>query len=468
MKPVKYDVIVIGSGPAGESAALNATKHGRRAALIEDRPLVGGGCTHKGTIPSKALRHAVKQLMRFNSNTMFREIGDPRWLSYPRLLGTAENVIQKQVGMRTKFYARNRIDLYYGSARFTGPNTVAVALTEGVEELLEGDDIVIATGSSPYHPEDVDFNHPRVYDSDTILDMNHTPQSLIIYGAGVIGCEYASIFSGLGLKVDLVNTRERLLEFLDDEISDALSYHLRENGVMVRHREEYSAIVGDDRGVELHLQSGKRLRADALLFCNGRSGNTANLGLDNIGLEPDHRGQIKVDQRYQTAVENVYAAGDVVGWPSLASAAYDQGRSASASARGKENTRYVNDVATGIYTIPEISSVGQTERELTENRVPYEVGRAFFKDTARGQISGEDVGMLKILFHVDSLEILGVHCFGAEATEIVHIGQAIMNQKGEGNTIRYFVSTTFNYPTMAEAYRIAALNGLNRVNSLRV
>ena len=296
-----------------------------------------------------------------------------------------------------------------------------------------------------------------------MLEMAHTPRKILIYGAGVIGCEYASIFSGLGIKVELINTRDRLLEFLDGEISDALSYHLRNLGVMIRDREEFSRVSATDEGVEVILESGKKLRGDALLWCNGRTGNTDSLNLESIGLKADHRGQLEVDEHYETSVEGIFAAGDVIGWPSLASAAYDQGRSAAASARGKENCRFVDDVPTGIYTLPEISSVGASERELTEARVPYEVGRALFKDTARAQISGETVGMLKLLFHVETLEILGIHCFGAEAAEIVHIGQAIMKQKGEGNSLRYFITTTFNYPTMAEAYRTAALNGINRL-----
>ena len=262
----------------------------------------------------------------------------------------------------------------------------------------------------------------------------------------------------------MVNDRERLLEFLDDEISDALSYHLRDRGVVVRHREKYKQVEVSDKCITLHLESNKRLIADAILFCNGRTGNTDRLNLDKVGLEADYRGQLSVDQNYRTSVENIFAAGDVIGWPSLASAAYNQGQSAAAAARGKGSVRFVDDTATGIYTIPEISSVGKTERELTESCIPYEVGRAFFKDTARGQISRREVGVLKILFHIETLEILGVHCFGSEATEIIHIGQAIMKQQNGGNTIKYFVSTTFNYPTMAEAYRIAALNGLNRLS----
>ncbi len=458
-----YDLLVIGSGPAGESAAIAAAKAGKRVGVVENRALVGGGCTHKGTIPSKSLRHVVKQILQFKGNSLFREIGDSRRLTFPRVLQSAAKVIPKQVELHTNFYVRNRVTVHMGQASFINANMINLAMLDGGIETIHADNIVIATGSRPYRPVDVDFNHPRIYDSDTILDMQHTPRHIIIYGAGVIGCEYASIFSGLGMRVDLINNRERLLSFLDDEISDALSYHLRDSGVTVRHGEEYEAIEASDSSVTLFLKSGKRLKADAILWCNGRSGNTDQLNLAAVGLEADHRGNLQVDQSYRTQVENIYAVGDVIGWPSLASSSYGQGRAVSGGIFGDE-CRPVQDVPTGIYTLPEISSVGKTETELTQAKVPYEVGRALFKNTARGQISGEDVGMLKLLFHVDTHEILGVHCFGAEAAEIVHIGQAIMTQKGEGNSIHYFLNNIFNYPTMAEAYRVAALDGINRIS----
>lgn len=463
MADFKYDLLVIGAGPSGEAAAMAAVKNDMRVGVVEDRGMLGGNCTHRGTIPSKALRHAVKQVIHFGAQPIFRSLGNARTLSYPEVLAAASEVIPKQVALHTEYFQRNRVEVHNGRARFIGDNQVEVIDPDGVRDTISAKYFVVATGSSPYHPAEVDFNHPRVYDSDTILEMRHSPRTLIIYGAGVIGCEYASIFAGLGVKVDLINNRERLLSFLDDEISGALSYHLRDNGVMVRHSEEFDVIEPGHHGVELRLKSGKRIKADALLWCNGRSGNTDNLGLETMGLEANHRGQLKVDLNYRTEVENVFAVGDVIGWPSLASASYDQGRAVIDSILKKES-RFVEDAPTGIYTLPEISSVGKTEAELTAAKVPYEVGRAFFKDTARGQISGEDVGMLKILFHYDTLEILGIHCFGAEASEIIHIGQAIMNQKGEANNINYFVNNTFNYPTMAEAYRVAALNGLNRVN----
>ncbi|MDO9322799.1 MAG: Si-specific NAD(P)(+) transhydrogenase [Pseudomonas sp.] len=463
MAVYNYDVVVLGSGPAGEGAAMNAAKAGRKVAVIDDRRLVGGNCTHLGTIPSKALRHSVRQIMQYNTNPLFRQIGEPRWFSFPDVLQSAERVISKQVTSRTGYYARNRIDVFFGSASFADEQTIQVVCPNGVVETIVTKQVVIATGSRPYRPLDVDFNHSRVYDSDTILELSHTPRRLIIYGAGVIGCEYASIFSGLGVLVDLIDNRDQLLSFLDDEISQALSYHLSNNNVMIRHNEEYERIEGQEHGVILHLKSGKKIKADALLWCNGRTGNTDKLGLENIGLKANGRGQIEVDHHYRTSVQNVYAAGDVIGWPSLASAAYDQGRSAAGNAVGNDSCRFVNDVPTGIYTIPEISSIGKNEQELTAEKIPYEVGKAFFKGMARAQISAEPVGMLKILFHRETLEILGVHCFGYQASEIVHIGQAIMNQPGEGNTLKYFVNTTFNYPTMAEAYRVAAFDGLNRL-----
>ncbi len=464
MADYHYDVIVLGTGPSGEGAAMNAAKKGKKVAVVEISKVVGGNCTHWGTIPSKALRHAVKQIISYNTNSMFRDIGEPRWFSFPRILKSAERVIAKQVKLRTEFYSRNRIHLYHGKGKFVDTNTIEIFDGNVGNNRLHADQIVIATGSRPFRPGNVDFNHERIYDSDTILKLEHTPRTMIIYGSGVIGCEYASIFSGLGVKVDLINPTDRLLPFLDDEISDALSYHLRNNGVLIRHNEEYESVSGHSQNVEMTFKSGKKIKADAMLWALGRSGNTDDIGLEHVKLEPNSRGQLVVDENYQTAAAHVYAVGDVIGWPSLASAAYDQGRSAACHLANDGDGWFVTDVPTGIYTIPEISSVGKTERELTQEKVPYEVGQAFFKSIARAQITGEDVGMLKILFHRETLEILGIHCFGDQASEIIHIGQAIMKQPGEGNTLRYFVSNTFNYPTMAEAYRIAALNGLNRVS----
>lgn len=459
----RYDVIVIGSGPAGEAAAMKAAKTGLRVVVIENRKQVGGSCTHLGTIPSKALRHSVRHTIRYNSDTMFRDVGEPRWFSFPKLLERTEKIVENQVKLRTTLYARNRIDVIFGHACFLKEGCVEVTSPLGSREVIEFDRAVIASGSRPYRPMDVDFNHPRVYDSDTILSMQHTPRRIVIYGGGVIGCEYASIFAGLGVKVDLVDAKSRLLSFLDSEISDALSYHLREQGVVIHHQEEFRSLENSERGVMLYLASGKRIKADALLWCNGRSGNTETLGLANIGLAVNHRGQIAVNSHYQTENPAIYAAGDVIGWPSLASAAYDQGRAASTALIGSDENYFVSDVPTGIYTIPEISSIGKTGQELSAENIPYEVGTASFANLARAQIARETVGMLKIYFHRETLAVLGVHCFGYQAAEIIHIGQAILRQPPGSNSIEYFVNTTFNYPTMAEAYRVAALNGLNRL-----
>ncbi|WPC73998.1 Si-specific NAD(P)(+) transhydrogenase [Vibrio porteresiae] len=459
-----FDVIVIGSGPGGEGAAMGLAKAGKNVAIIEKENSVGGGCTHWGTIPSKALRHAVSRFIEFNNNPLFCKNRTSLHASFSDILGHAKSVIDKQTRLRQGFYDRNDCTLLFGAAKFVDAHTVAVQDKEGGIEHYSADKFVIATGSRPYRPKDVDFNHPRVYDSDSILSLNHDPKHIIIYGAGVIGCEYASIFRGLGVKTDLINTRDRLLSFLDNEISDALSYHFWNSGIIIRNDETYQSVEAKDDGVILHLKSGKKMKADCLLFANGRTGNTEQLNLTAVGLEADPRGQLQVNQNYQTEAEHIYAVGDVIGYPSLASAAYDQGRFvAQAIAFGQASSQLIEDIPTGIYTIPEISSVGRTEQELTAAKIPYEVGRSSFKHLARAQISGKDVGSLKILFHRDTKQILGIHCFGERAAEIIHIGQAIMEQKGEANTIEYFVNTTFNYPTMAEAYRVAALNGLNRL-----
>lgn len=459
-----FDAIVIGSGPGGEGAAMGLTKAGLNVAIIEKESSVGGGCTHWGTIPSKALRHAVSRIIEFNQNPLFSKTNTSLTASFSDILSHAKTVIDKQTTLRQGFYDRNQCTLVFGHARFVDANTVSVTQQDGSLDYYSADKFIIATGSRPYQPKDIDFKHPRIYNSDTILNLQHDPRHIIIYGAGVIGCEYASIFRGLEVKTDLINTRDRLLAFLDNETSDALSYHFWNSGVVIRNDETYEKVEGTKDGVILHLESGKKMKADCFLFANGRTGNTDKLDLENIGLTPDSRGQLAVDKNYRTELENVYAVGDVIGYPSLASAAYDQGRFvAQAIAKGQADNFLIDDIPTGIYTIPEISSVGKTEQELTAAKIPYEVGRASFKHLARAQIAGKDIGSLKILFHRETKQILGIHCFGQRAAEIIHIGQAIMEQKGEANTIEYFTNTTFNYPTMAEAYRVAALNGLNRL-----
>lgn len=463
MEEQSVDVVVIGSGPGGEGAAMKACKAGLEVVVVDRYAQVGGGCTHWGTIPSKALRHAIRTAGELRTNPLFRQ-SRPSIPEIPDLLKTAGSVIQKQVDLRTGFYERNRVPVVHGEARFVDPHTIEVVSGGMAIARYKTRYVVLATGSRPYRPSAVDFSHPRILDADKVLGMDFTPSSLTVYGAGVIGSEYASMFRNLGIKITLINTRDKLLAFLDDEIIDALAYHLRNQGVIIKHNEEMERVEGVDDGVVLHLKSGKRIKSDALLFAQGRTGNTDTLNLDAVGLTANRRGQLEVDENYRTAVPHVYAVGDVIGYPSLASAAYDQGRFAATHlAEGDCPFSLVANIPTGIYTSPEISSVGQTERELTEKMIPYEVGQAMFRHLARAQISGDTVGMLKLLFHRETLEVLGIHCFGSNASEIVHIGQAIMAQPGKANSIEYFAGTTFNYPTMAEAYRVAALNGLNRV-----
>jgi NAD(P) transhydrogenase len=459
-----YDVVVIGTGPGGEGAAMQAVKNDQSVAVVERYTRIGGGCTHWGTIPSKALRYNIFQMTEVNNNKLFREAGLSVNLTLAQLRRSATAVIERQVEMRRGFYDRNGVEVIPGNARFIEPNVIEALEPSGARRRLRGKFIVIATGARPYRPDNIDFTHPRVFDSDTILNLSFTPHSITIYGAGVIGCEYASMFRNLDVKVNLVNTRDELLEFLDDEICDALSYHMRDRGILIRHRESYESVEAREDCVVVKLKSGKELKTDVLLFANGRTGNSDGLNLEVVGVAPDSRGNIPVNEYMQTSIPHVYAVGDIVGFPALASAAYMQGRAAVSHFLNLDSPPLKNsDIPTGIYTSPEISSLGKTEKQLTDESVPYEVGHSTFKSLARAQITGRTVGMLKLLFHRKTLEILGIHCFGAYASEIIHIGQAIMNQPPPNNTLLYFINTTFNYPTMAEAYRVAALNGYNRV-----
>lgn len=459
----KFDIVVIGSGPAGEGAAMMAAKNHRRVALVERHFEVGGGCTHWGTIPSKALRHAVKTLNDLRHNPLLRDFQSANPPQYPQILAGADKVVDAQVASRRRFYERNRVPVFEGAARFADDHHLQVVQRGVVTQTLQAAHFVIATGSRPYHPPELDFSHPRFKDSDTILRYDQHPFAVTIYGAGIIGCEYASIFLNLGAKVTLVNTQDRLLSFLDDEIAEALSYHLREQGCIIRHEEQYERVEPRERDIVLHLKSGRRIKSDVLLWANGRSGNSDGMGLEALGIALNSRGQIQVDDCHRSAQPHIYAVGDVIGPPALASAAYVQGRFAvqhilDPSARPES----AQQTPSGIYTIPEISSVGRSERELRAAGIPYEVGHAAFKSLARAQMTLETTGMLKLLFHAETLEVLGVHCFGDRASEIVHIGQTVMACPSI-NTIRYFINTTFNYPTMAEAYRVAAHNGLNRL-----
>lgn len=458
----RYDLVVIGTGPAGEGAAMQAAKAKKSVAVVEGYDRVGGGCTHWGTIPSKALRHATQLLVDLRRHPLLSGAVEPPQVPFARLLHSADDVVRRQSSMRRTFYERNQVKLLQGRARFAGPHELAITAPGGVIETLHASAFLIATGSRPYRPPEIDFSHPRVFESDTILKLDRDPRSITIYGAGTIGCEYASIFRNFGIKVNLVNSRDKLLSFLDDEIVDALAYFLRDQGIIIRHNEQYERVEPLDDGVVLHLASGKKLKTDVLLWANGRTGNSQDLGLETLGIEIDGRGYIQVNDCYQTKQPHVYAAGDVIGPPALASASYDQGRAAAMHlVEGRCAPRSEQSVPAGIYTSPEISCIGRTEAELTLAKIPYEVGHAQFRSLARAQITGQTVGMLKLLFHRETLEVLGIHCFGDQAAEIIHIGQAVM--RSGANSVAYFANTTFNYPTMAEAYRVAALNGLNRL-----
>ena len=442
---------------------MTAAKHHRSVAVVERHFEVGGGCTHWGTIPSKALRHSAQLLHDVHHNPLLQSFSGAA-LTYPQLLAGASRVVELQVASRNRFYQRNRVQVLTGQAQLLDAHTVQVQSGKGEPSVIRAGHLVLATGSRPYHPPELDFGHPRVRDSDSILRYAEHPFSVSIYGAGVIGCEYASIFVNLGIKVTLINTQDRLLSFLDDEIVEALSYHLREQGCVIRHNEQFKALEARERDVVLHLQSGRRIKSDVLLWANGRTGNSAGLGLEQVGLTSNSRGHISVNQHYQTEVPHIYAAGDIVGPPALASAAYVQGTHAVQHILNPDIEAHRQEmIPSGIYTIPEISSIGASERELQAQKVPYEVGHCAFKNLARAQMLDQRVGMLKIIFHAETLALLGVHCFGDGASEIVHIGQTVMSSR-DLNDIRYFTRTTFNYPTMAEAYRVAAYNGLNRLS----
>lgn len=461
---LSVDLAIIGTGPGGEGAAMMAAKNHLKTVVIERYADVGGGCTHWGTIPSKALRYSVKQLNEARHNRFVKHLRKEIQVSYPQLLDSAKTVIDTQVASRHRAYERNHVPIIEGNAAFSDAHTLTVTRHQMVTHQIKAKHIIVATGSRPYHPEGLDFSHPRIHDSDTILKYRENPRSITVYGAGVIGSEYASIFANLGMKVNLINTQSRLLSFMDEEITEALSYHLRDQGVIIRHNEEFSHVEARKHDVVLHLKSGRRLKADALLWANGRTGNSAGMNLEAISLDSNSRGQLSVNENYQTSVSHVYAVGDIIGYPALASSAYDQGRFAvSHILDPAKPLPRMTDTPAGIYTIPELSSVGKTEQELVAEGVPYEVGHAWFKHLARAQMTGETVGMLKIIFNVETREVLGVHCFGDRSAEIIHIGQAAMQLPPDGSQMDFFVNTTFNYPTMAEAYRVAALNGLNRI-----
>lgn len=449
---------MIGSGPAGHHAAIQGAKLGKRVGLVERPRQIGGVCLNTGTVPSKSLREAAINLTGFRSRHHSDAAFSRRRVAFPDLLSRCRAVIQKEVDVYHAQFVRNGVDLLMGTASFVDAHTLRVR-HEQLSVDATADFFVIACGTEPAKSRDFPVDGRRIFDADGVYGLEEVPRSLIVVGGGVIGLEYASIFALLGTYVTVLDGRPRLLEFVDGEISEALAYHLRDAGVTPRLGESVARVEADANGVTAHTHSNKVLRAEAVLFAVGRQGATAELNLPAAGLEADSRGRLQVDTQYRTAVPHILAAGDVVGFPSLASTSMEQGRSAVATAFGQKGREGLGVFPYGIYTIPEISFVGQTEEELTEAGVPYEIGIARYREIARGNIVGDETGRLKLIFHRETEKLLGVHIIGEGASELVHIGQAVM---AFGGSVRYFTDQVFNYPTFAECYKVAALHGLNK------
>jgi NAD(P) transhydrogenase len=463
MNAAKYDLIVIGSGPSGQRAAVAASKMKKRVAVVEARSVVGGVCINTGTIPSKTMREAVLHLSGYNYRSLYgMNYRVKENISMADLAFRVQAVIKTEVDLTEAQLSRNSIDIVHGIARFVDPHQVHV---EGPQTdlTLEADRIIVAVGTRPAASPKVPINGRTIVNSDQILDLPELPRSLIVVGGGVVGVEYTCMFAVLGVRVTLIEKRERLLEFADREIVEALSYHLRDSRVTLRTGEEVESVEELPDGIVVaNLESKKKVSGDALLYAVGRQGAVDDLNLSAAGLEADNRGRIPVDEHYQTKVAHIFAVGDVVGFPSLASVSMEQGRIAAARAfNDRVTTSNPSFYPYGIYTIPEISFIGKTEEQLTDEDVPYEVGLAYYRETARGQIRGDTTGRLKLIFHRDTRQVLGVHIIGEGAAELVHIGQAVMIL---GGTIDYFIDTVFNYPTLAECYKAAAFNGIGRLN----
>ena len=459
----QYDLIVIGSGPAGQRAAIQGAKSGKRVALIERREVVGGTCINSGTIPSRTMREAVLHLSGFEYQGIYGvNYRVKEKITMGDLGFRVQHVIKTETDITQAQLSRNGIEVIYGTARFVDPTHIRVENSRGVSD-YEAAIIIIGTGTKPSVSPKVPLNGRTIINSDQILQMAEVPRILIVVGGGVIGVEYTCMFAALGVRVILVEKRPRLLEFADAEIVEALSYHLRDNRVTMRLNEEVESVEDTPTGVVANLMSKKKISGDALLYAVGRQGNVEELDLPAAGLEADSRGRIPVSPCYQTKQPHIYAAGDVIGFPSLASVSMEQGRIAAATALGIPVHSNPATYPYGIYTIPEISFIGKTEEQLTDEDVPYEVGVAYYREIARGQIRDDTTGRLKLIFNRETKEILGVHIIGEGAAELLHIGQAVMILKG---TIEYFVDTVFNYPTLAECYKAAAFNGLNKLTRL--
>jgi NAD(P) transhydrogenase len=462
-----YDLLVIGSGPGGQKAAIAGAKLGKRVAVAERRDMMGGVCVNTGTIPSKTLREAVLYLTGFSQRDMYGAsyrvkseitIGD--------LLARTQHVVGREVEIIRSQLLRNHVDILGGTAQFDDQHTVSVHGTaRGDHNTVTAEKIVIATGTRPARPSHVEFDNERVLDSDSVLQIQQVPNSMVVVGAGVIGIEYASMFAALGTRVTVVEKRPAMLDFCDPEVVESLKFHLRDQSVTFRFGEEVEKVEVTPRGTVTSLASGKRVAADMVMYSAGRQGVTAELHLEKAGLSADNRGRIKVDEHYRTEVEHIYAVGDVIGFPALAATSMDQGRLAAYHAFGEPARELQSLQPIGIYTVPEISYCGKTEAELTKEAVPYEVGMSRYRELARGAIVGDSYGMLKLLVSTEDRTLLGVHVFGTNATDLVHIGQAIM---GCGGTVNYLVDTVLNYPTLSEAYKVAALDATNKIRAVNM
>jgi NAD(P) transhydrogenase len=460
-----FDLVVIGSGPGGQKAAIAAAKLGKRVCLIERRNMIGGVCVNTGTIPSKTLREAVLYLTGFAMRELYgasyRLKSD---ITITDLLSRTQHVVGREVEVVRSQLLRNHVELVQGSAKFVDPHTLQVqGDSRGDHHDISAAKIVIATGSRPARPPHVEFDEQHIVDSDGLLHLEDIPSSMVVVGAGVIGIEYASMFAALGTRITVVEKRPQMLEFCDPEITESLKFHLRDQSVTFRFGEEVSRVEKSDKGTVTSLVSGKRIPAETVMYSAGRQGATDALELPAAGLQADARGRISVDKNYRTSVDHIYAVGDVIGFPALAANSMDQGRLAAYHAFDEPARELTALQPIGIYTIPEVSYCGATEEELTRSAVPYEVGISRYRELARGQIVGDPYGMLKLLVSTEDRTLLGVHLFGSGATDLVHIGQAIM---GSGGTVDYLVDTVMNYPTLSESYKVAALDVTNKMRAL--
>ncbi len=466
MAEFDYDLVVLGSGPAGHHAAIQAAKLRKRVMVAERRAILGGICVNLGTIPSKTIRESVLYLSGYRERRIYGESYQLKeHITLDDLRARVEPVVRHEVDVSRHQLIRNGVEIVNAEASFTGPHTLRLALPdESRQRTVSARYIVIAVGTAVTRDPQMPRDGHLVFSSDDVMQLDELPHTLAVIGGGVIGCEYASMFAALGVRVTLIDMRPRLLPFVDAEVVRALGYHLGENRVTLRLGEKVAAaeIIEDHglRRVRISLASGKQIVADKVLSAVGRMGASASLNLTAAGIEPDPRGRIPVNSAYRTIVPHIYAAGDIIGFPSLASTSAEQGRLAACDAFGVTARWSPELFPYGIYTIPEISFVGRNEEELTAEKVPYEIGKAQYREIARGNIIGDSIGMLKLLFDRATRDLLGVHIIGEGAVELVHIGQAVLAHKGK---VDYFIETVFNYPTLAECYKNAAFDGINRL-----